>query len=79
VGALESEIIRAEQTAEPRGVRRAAQILEQERIEQCRAFLVGQSDHFAQTHPDEAGPDRVALGLSFRDVEGVTQSGNDFR
>jgi len=59
-------------------VRRAARVLEQQRVEERGSLPLVQADLLAQAHSDQAGALRVAAGLALCDVEGVRERGQDF-
>jgi hypothetical protein len=75
---LEDPVVGAEQIAQPRRVARAAQILEQQRIEQRATLIVGKAKLLADLHPDHGGAHRVAHGLALGEVERIGKRPEDF-
>jgi hypothetical protein len=66
---LGSAIVAAEQLVHPRGVARAADVLQEERVVEVAAILERQADLVGEPHADQAAPQRVAEGLSFGEIE----------
>ena len=62
-GALGDVVVGAEQRRHPRRVRRAAGVLEQQRVEEVRAALGVEPDRLREPHPDLARADRVARAV----------------
>jgi hypothetical protein len=73
VGELErgfhGAIVGGEQRARPRRVRRAPDVLEQERVVEVGQLDVAQARPHAERHPDERGAQDVTGGLTLREVE----------
>ncbi len=59
------------------GVRRAARVLQQQRVEQRRQVPLVEPDLGPEAHPDHAGPLRVSARLALGDVEGVRERRQD--
>ena len=72
-------VVAAEQRRDARGVRRAARVLEQQRVVQLRQLVAIESRFLAQSHADHAGPHRVALGLPLGHVERVRKRSEHLR
>ena len=71
---LHAVIVGAEQRRESRCVARAAQVLHQERVEERRALLRGQTQDLRKAHPDETRPHRVPFPLPFGQVQCAGES-----
>ncbi len=78
-GALGRLVVGGEQRGQARGVARAAGVLEQQRVEQRGALLLGQADLLGQPHADRGRADRVAGRFALGDVERVRQRTEDLR
>ena len=76
---LEPEVVGAEEVAEAGGIAGAAQVLEQEGIEEVRPLRLAQPQDLPDPHADDAAPDGVTLGLALGDVQRVGEGGDDFR
>jgi hypothetical protein len=76
-GALELEVVGAEQRRQLGRVARAAGVLEQQRVEQRRPRVVVEPDLLADPHADRARAHRVPHRLALGHVEGVRQRGDD--
>ncbi len=59
-----------------RGVAGAAEVLEQEGIEEVRPLRFAQAEDLPDPHADDAAPDGVPLGLPLGDVQRVGEGGN---
>ena len=76
-GALGDVVVGAEQRGHPGRVRRAARVLEQQRIEQVGAGVGVELELLREPHADRARAHRVAGRLALRQVERVGEGGDD--
>ncbi len=70
---LDLPVVGGEDGAGGRGVRRAPRVLEQQRVEERRSLARAEGQLVRDAHPDQAGADRVALGLPLGEIERARQ------
>ena len=78
-GALGHVVVGTEQRRHLGRVRRAAGVLEQQRVEEIRARLRVEADLLRDPHADETRPHRVPGRLALGDVERVGEPADDLR
>jgi hypothetical protein len=78
-GALELVVVGAEDGRHPRRVRRAAGVLEQQRVEQVRPRLGVEPKLAREPHPDQARPLRVTRRLTLGQIERIRQRPDHLR
>ena len=76
---LEPEVVAAEELADLGRIRRAARVLEQQRVEERRAGIVVEPEPVGDPHPDQAAPHCMAGRLALGDVERVGQGRDHVR
>lgn len=75
--AFDAAVIGAEEVADAGGVAGAAEVFEEECVEEGGALFGGEVDFPGEAHADDAGADGVSFGLAFGDVERVGEGGDD--
>ena len=73
IALFEGEIVGLIKFADPRGVARAAEILEQQRVVKVVTVLGAEAERAADVAADPAGADAMAGRLAFGDVERVAE------
>ena len=66
---LDDPVVAAEQRRDVRSVRRAAGVLEQQRVVERRAVVGREVERRGEAHAHDAGPSGMAQGLPFGEIE----------
>ena len=75
--AFDGNIVSEIELADAGGIRRAADILEQQGVVEIGKLVVGHAQRAADVEADPAAADTVTCGLTFRQIEGVTQGADE--
>ena len=77
VALLERSIVGVVELADARGIAAAAKVLEQQGVIESPRSAWRQADRAADLHPDPAGADAMAGGLTFGEVERIAERRDD--